>query len=86
MQTHLTRAAEAVGALPNIEGHDAHDSDALISASAGRSLAGGISAMTEWRWRRAGLLPEPIHIRGRNYYRRGEFMRALRNLGTSTTA
>jgi hypothetical protein len=49
-------------------------------------MAGNISAMTEWRWRRAGLLPEPIQVRGRNYYRRAEFMRALRNLGTADAA
>jgi predicted DNA-binding transcriptional regulator AlpA len=28
-----------------------------------------ISKPTEWRWRRAGILPEPIKINGQNYYR-----------------
>jgi predicted DNA-binding transcriptional regulator AlpA len=28
-----------------------------------------ISKPTEWRWRKAGILPEPIKINGRNYYR-----------------
>jgi len=78
MQTHLNRAAASVGAQA-IQ----LDDDALISAADGRALAGNISAMTEWRWRRAGLLPEPIHVRGRNYYRKNAFLRALRNLGTS---
>ena len=31
-----------------------------------------ISSMSEWRWRKAGLLPEPVKIRGRAYYRRDE--------------
>jgi len=59
--------------------------DELIQAATCRKMAGNISSMTEWRWRRAGLLPEPVQIRSRNYYRKGEFMRALRNLGTSAT-
>lgn len=57
------------------------DDDALLSASEARKLAGGITSMTEWRWRRAGLLPEPIKIRRRAYYKRSAFMHALRNLG-----
>lgn len=76
MQTQPQYAAEAVGAQAHL------DDDALISAANARALAGGISAMSEWRWRRDGLLPTPITIRRRCYYRRGEFMRALRNLGT----
>lgn len=28
-----------------------------------------ISKPTEWRWRKAGILPEPIKINGQNYYR-----------------
>ena len=27
-----------------------------------------ISKPTEWRWRRAGIIPEPIKINGQNYY------------------
>ncbi|MFE8034564.1 hypothetical protein [Thiohalocapsa marina] len=57
------------------------DPDALLSSATARRLAGGISVMTEWRWRRDGLLPAPVQIRGRNYYRRGPFMAALRHLG-----
>lgn len=29
---------------------------------------GGISAMTLYRWRRAGIVPEPTVIRKRNYW------------------
>lgn len=40
----------------------------LIPASMVRARFGGISAMTEWRWRRKGILPAPAKINGRNYY------------------
>jgi hypothetical protein len=40
--------------------------------------------MTEWRWRKAGILPEPVQVRKRNYYRREDLMSALRDIaGTS---
>jgi hypothetical protein len=51
--------------------------DPLINSAEQRRLAGNISSMTLWRWGKAGLIPRPIKIRGRNYRRRGEFMRAL---------
>ncbi len=41
---------------------------ALIKAAAMRKAAGGITQMTEWRWRQRGVLPEPIRICGHNYY------------------
>lgn len=78
MQTHLRQAATAA--------HTPHlnpETDALLPSAEARRLAGGISAMTEWRWRRDGLLPAPVQIRGRNYYRRGAFMAALRALGAA---
>jgi len=40
----------------------------------------GISSMSEWRWRKAGLLPEPVRIRGRCYYRRDELECAIGKL------
>ena len=40
----------------------------LIKAAAMRKAAGGISQMTEWRWRQRGILPEPIRICGHVYY------------------
>ncbi len=81
MPTHLDRAAAAAQAIPLDP-----ETDALITASEARRLAGSISAMTEWRWRRDGLLPHPVQIRGRNYYRRGAFMAALRCIGTTAEA
>ncbi|MGE3652286.1 MAG: helix-turn-helix transcriptional regulator [Reyranellaceae bacterium] len=43
-------------------------SNRLLSSREVRERLGGMSAMTEWRWRRDGDLPEPVKIRGRNYY------------------
>jgi len=51
--------------------------DPLINSNEQRRLAGNISAMTLWRWRKAGLIPPPVKIRGRNYQYRGEFLAAL---------
>lgn len=39
----------------------------LIPARETRARLGGISAMTEWRWRRDGILPQKIQINGRNF-------------------
>jgi len=39
----------------------------LISARETRARLGGISPMTEWRWRRDGILPPKIQINGRNF-------------------
>ena len=55
-------------------------SDSLIPAPEARRLL-GISAMSEWRWRQEGLLPEPVKIRRRCYYRRGELLAAMRAFG-----
>jgi hypothetical protein len=60
--------------------------DALICQNEARQLAGGISNMTLWRWRKAGLIPEPISIRKRNYWRRRDFMRALEAAAASEAA
>lgn len=51
--------------------------DPLITAGTACALAGGISRMTLWRWREAGIIPEPIVIRGRNYFRRSAFLAAI---------
>ncbi len=39
----------------------------LIPARETRRRFGGISAMTEWRWRKSGILPPAVVINGRNY-------------------
>jgi len=57
--------------------------DTLITATEGRRLAGSVSDMTLWRWIRAGIVPEPIVIRRRRYWRRAEFVAALNAAGTS---
>jgi hypothetical protein len=52
----------------------------LVSAREARKLLGGITPMSEWRWRKAGLLPEPIKIRRRCFYRSEELHEALKKL------
>ena len=71
MQTHLRRAAEAAEAAANPV------DDALICQPEAKRLAGGVSDMTMWRWRKDGVIPQPMSIRRRNYWRRGEFLAAL---------
>ena len=31
-----------------------------------------ITPMTNWRWRKAGILPKPVVINGRNYFNKAE--------------
>lgn len=38
----------------------------LIPVSETRKRRGGVSVMTDWRHREAGLLPKPVKINGRN--------------------
>ena len=45
-----------------------------------RRMAGGISSMTVWRWRKAELLPAPTKIRGRNYWTLAQVSKALADL------
>ena len=59
--------------------------EALLSTAEIKRLL-GVSGMTIWRWRKAGLIPEPYSIRGRNYWRRQEFFGALARLTKSTDA
>ena len=42
----------------------------LMKAEDVRAMIGGISAMTEWRWRKYHGFPAPLKIARRNYYRR----------------
>lgn len=56
--------------------------DPLITQRKARDLAGGISDMTLWRWRRLGIIPPPLSIRGRNYWRKSVFLAALTQAGS----
>jgi hypothetical protein len=76
MTTQPRRAAESVGAQASAD-------DPLITANAARALAGDVSLMTLWRWRRAGILPAPLTIRGRNYWRKSVFLAALVAAGSA---
>ena len=51
--------------------------DPLISDSELRRIAGGITHMTVWRWRKAGILPPALVINGRNYSRKSVIDEAL---------
>jgi hypothetical protein len=72
METHLANSAAAA-----YRRSDHPADDALIGQAEARRLAGSISDMTMWRWRQAGIIAEPITIRRRNYWRRGEFLAAI---------
>lgn len=41
----------------------------LIPARSVRERFGGISNMTLWRWVQRGILPPPVKINTRNYWR-----------------
>lgn len=56
----------------------------LIAApKARREYLGEISAMTEFRWRESGLLPEPIRINRRCYYREQDLLAFQQKAGGS---
>lgn len=55
--------------------------DGNISAKEARRLAGNISDMTLWRWIEHEIVPEPLYIRRRRYWRRREFIEALERNG-----
>lgn len=74
MQHHLANAFNGVHRSATTA--DPFADDSLVTQSQLKQLAGGISDMTVWRWRRAGIIPEPTNIRGRNYWR-GRVVRAV---------
>lgn len=74
MQTHLRRAAEA--AQTAAQPSEAVPDQLVVSAEV-RSLAGGISDMTLWRWVRKGIVPRPLVIERRRYWRRAELIASL---------
>ena len=47
-----------------------HTPDDLLPQTAARQLCGGVSAMTFWRWRQGGILPAPVIINKRLYWKR----------------
>ena len=50
------------------------DHKLVAAPRARRDYFDGISPMTEWRWRKAGILPEPIQINKRNFYRESDLI------------
>lgn len=73
----MKKQHEFTAAAPAI---DAFADDQLVTQRQLQRIAGGISAMSVWRWRRAGIIPEPTNIRGRNYWRARDVRAALGRL------
>jgi predicted DNA-binding transcriptional regulator AlpA len=60
--------------------------ETLIAQPRLRQILGGISDMTIWRWRKDGLLPAPIVIRRRNYWRSDDIAAVQKRLATESEA
>ena len=52
--------------------------DSLIDSTAARQRLGDKSLMTMWRWVQAGILPAPVKINGRNFWREADIERIQR--------
>ena len=59
----------------------------LITSSRVRKACGGICDMTLWRWRRDPDLqfPEPVTIRGRNFYRADQIAEFIERQSSRTS-
>ena len=55
------------------------ETDPLISSAEIRRQLGDVSDMTIWRWEKAGILPEPIKINGRKYWRQSVATKICQN-------
>jgi len=53
--------------------------DSLVSQANVKKQLGNISDMTMWRRRRQGILPPPIVINSRNYWRQSQIDAILSN-------
>lgn len=76
MVTHLKRAVPTESIPQYIP-----DPNELITSAEARRLSGGISDMSLWRWLKKGILPQPLKIERRRYWKRGEFVAALEAAG-----
>ena len=54
------------------------DTPDRINSAVARQLAGGVSGTTLMRWAKLGIIPQPIVIRGRNYWSRSQLVAALK--------
>ena len=59
MQTHLNAFN---GVHQPATAADPFTDDSLVTQPQLKQIAGGMSDMTVWRWRRAGLIPEPTSV------------------------
>lgn len=62
------------------------DHKLVPAPKARREYFGGISAMTEYRWRQAGILPTPIKIRKRCFYRESDLIAIQERFANGETA
>ena len=59
----------------------------LINSNAVRARLGGVSAMTLHRWIARGILPAPVYINGRRYWRTADIAKiATRGAGAQAGA
>ncbi len=54
----------------------------LLSARTVRAAFGGVTGMTVYRWVKAGLLPRPVKINGRNYWHEADVHNLYRRRGS----
>lgn len=63
--------------LKELPSKDIDDDVMLITSKQLRHLAGDVSDMTVWRWVKTGVVPSPIKINGRNYWKKQEVISSL---------
>ena len=61
------------------------ETQTLIPSAVVRRHFGGISDMTIWRWVHKGILPAPVKINGRNYWREADIA-AVQSKGQPDTS
>ncbi len=57
--------------------------DPLVSQNNAKKQLGNKSDMTFWRWRRQGILPEPIVINCRNHWRQSQIDAVAQHRGAA---
>jgi predicted DNA-binding transcriptional regulator AlpA len=61
--------------------HSQAGSDPLVSALEFRRELGNVSHVTLWRWKQKGLVPAPVRLGGRDFWRRS-VLEQLKENGT----
>lgn len=55
--------------------------DVLIASKELKRRLGGVSDMTIYRWRERGILPDPVKIGARNFWREADIVKLQAGLG-----